>query len=237
MLRRFLPLFALVGIAGYFVSGCSSSSSSHFTLNPLTMTITPNHLIPADGITSATITIVARDSSGGPIKGEMITLTATGSGNIITQPGPTDTTGTATGHIASTVPETKNVTATAAATGSVASASVTFVPAQSASSGTLGQISGNNQTGQRGTTLPLALLVRVLGSTGQPIANVPVTFTPTAGGGTVSQTNVTTDANGNASTMLTLGPNPGNNTVTVVALNEQGQQLQGSPVIFNETAQ
>ena len=42
-----------------------------------------------------------------------------------------------------------------------------------------------------------------------------VTFTVVAGGGTLSVTNVATDANGRAQSLLTLGPNLGTNTVKV----------------------
>jgi hypothetical protein len=237
MLRRFVPL-ALVGIAGLVAAGCSGSSHHTTIINqPITMTISPNTGIPADGITSATITLVAHDSSGNPVPGEVITLTASGSGNIITQPNPTDSNGTAQGFIASTVAETKTVTAVGPVTSGTTTATVTFVPPQTTSNASLTMVSGSAQSGPAGTQLALPLVVLVTGPNGQPIAGVPVTYTATTGGGTLSQTNVTTDANGHASSVLTLGPNPGNNSVTVVALNEQGQQLQGSPVVFNETAQ
>ena len=58
-------------------------------------------------------------------------------------------------------------------------------------------------------------------------SGVPVTFAVTAGGGTLSVTNTTTDENGRAESTLTLGPNPGTNTISVSAAGIE------PPVTFN----
>ena len=49
------------------------------------------------------------------------------------------------------------------------------------------------------------------------LEGVDVTFAVTAGGGTLSETTVTTGVNGQALSMLTLGDNEGENTVRVSA--------------------
>ena len=49
------------------------------------------------------------------------------------------------------------------------------------------------------------------------LEGISVTFTVTAGGGTLSVTLTTTDSNGRAESTLTLGPNLGTNTVSVSA--------------------
>ncbi|MDE0297677.1 MAG: leucine-rich repeat domain-containing protein [Candidatus Poribacteria bacterium] len=85
-------------------------------------------------------------------------------------------------------------------------------------------VSGNDQGGLPGTALDKPFVVKVLDERGTAFEGVPVTFTVTAGGGTLSVTNTTTDANGRAESVLTLGPNPGTNTVTVsVAGIQEGQ--------------
>lgn len=68
--------------------------------------------VPSDGLTKSTITITVRDASGSPIAGEVLSLASTGSGNTITQPASTDSSGVAVGAIASSVGETKTITVT-----------------------------------------------------------------------------------------------------------------------------
>jgi minor extracellular serine protease Vpr len=52
---------------------------------------------------------------------------------------------------------------------------------------------------------------------GVPVPNVPVRFNVTAGGGSVRGQNLSTDFYGFAGAYLTLGPDPGENTVTATA--------------------
>ena len=76
-------------------------------------------------------------------------------------------------------------------------------------------ITGDKQQGLVGSALANPFVVEVRGRSGEPFLDAQVTFTVTSGGGTLSVTSVTTDANGRAESTLTLGPNPGTNTVTV----------------------
>ena len=57
-------------------------------------------------------------------------------------------------------------------------------------------------------------MVSVLDEDGATIAGAVVTFSVTAGGGTLSAATATTDANGQAVTRLTLGSDAGTNTVS-----------------------
>ena len=95
---------------------------------------------------------------------------------------------------------------------------------------TLVKISGDNQQGTPGATLANPLVVEVRDQYDHPLPDTQVTFTVTAGEGrlsgrfTVEQ--ATTDANGRAERILTLGSNPGTNTV--------GVSIAGlEPVSFN----
>jgi hypothetical protein len=56
--------------------------------------------------------------------------------------------------------------------------------------------------------------VVVLDGGGRPVANVPVTFSVTGGGGWVSAATVTTDASGRAATAWYMGPQPGAASIT-----------------------
>ena len=82
---------------------------------------------------------------------------------------------------------------------------------------TLSGISGDEQKGVAGARLAEPFVVSVLDQNGDPFAGTTVTFTVTAGGGTLSATTVTTDADGRAAAVLTLGNAPGANTVTAAA--------------------
>ena len=76
--------------------------------------------------------------------------------------------------------------------------------------------SGDAQTGTVGTALakPLTVHVNDTDSYVRPFEGVPITWSVTGGGGTLSSTETTTDINGRSSVMLTLGSSPGANTVT-----------------------
>ena len=63
------------------------------------------------------------------------------------------------------------------------------------------------------TELDNLLIVEVRDNRNFPFEGVPVTFTVISGGGVLSVTNTTTDANGRAESRLTLGPDAGTNTV------------------------
>ena len=93
---------------------------------------------------------------------------------------------------------------------------------------TLTLVSGNNQTGTTGQVLASPLVVQVTDATSHPVPNVGVTFSVVTGSGTVGQTLVATNTQGQSSTTLLLGQTPGAISVSASA---------GSlpPVTFNET--
>ena len=91
----------------------------------------------------------------------------------------------------------------------------------------LSKVSGDNQSGVAGATLSNPFVVEVRDENGSALEGVSVTFAVTAGGGTLNVTRATTDKNGAAQSTLTLGQNPGTNTVSVSAAGIEG------PVTFN----
>ena len=96
---------------------------------------------------------------------------------------------------------------------------------------TLLKISGDDQKGIYGETLTHPFVVEVRDRNDDVFEGVPVTFNVTAGGGTFSITNPTTDENGRAESTFTLGNNVGMNTVSVSA-----SEIQGT-VTFNAVAE
>ena len=88
---------------------------------------------------------------------------------------------------------------------------------------------GNGQTGNAGTTLPVALTITANNPyTGLPISGVPVTFSDGGKGGLFSNPNGNTDSNGQASTTYTLPKTPQTVTITVTSSGY-------APATFTET--
>ena len=77
------------------------------------------------------------------------------------------------------------------------------------------KVSGDNQIGPRGATLANPSVVKVSDENGVAFEGVPLTFAITAGGGTLSATSTTTDANGRAESTLMLGATLGTITISV----------------------
>jgi len=84
-------------------------------------------------------------------------------------------------------------------------------------SGNLVMISGNSQTGAVGQPLANPFVVKVTDPSGNPVSGASVTFAVTAGGGSLSSAVVTTNSQGTASTILTLGAAAGNNSVAATS--------------------
>ena len=80
---------------------------------------------------------------------------------------------------------------------------------------TLAKISGDVQNDIVGVALPQSFIVEVQDENGEVFEGVPVVFSVTAGGGTVQPELATTDADGRAEGWLTLGSDPGTNTVKI----------------------
>ena len=77
------------------------------------------------------------------------------------------------------------------------------------------KVSGDNQTGHTGAALAHPFVIEVRDKNGDPVVGATVTFTVTAGGGSVNPETKRTNARGRASTRLTLGDSPGTNAVRV----------------------
>ena len=90
----------------------------------------------------------------------------------------------------------------------------------------LEKVSGDNQSGTPGNALAAPFVVEVQDEDGEPLTGHSVTFTVTAGGGSLSETSATTNANGRAQTTLTLGSALGINSV-------QASVSGVDPVIFS----
>ncbi len=155
----------------------------------------PNVNLVADGVSASTITVTAKDGSGNPLSGKSVTLAATGSGNILTQPGsPTDANGQVTATLKSTVAETKTITVTVDGTIINAQPTITFVP------GPATQLVFTSQpvTTPVNVTMP-AVVVQIEDQQGNPVPQSGTTITLALSASTLSGTDPrVTDANGKA---------------------------------------
>jgi len=97
-------------------------------------------------------------------------------------------------------------------------------------------VSGNNQSGNSNQQLSNPVKVKVVDNLGNPWPFIPVHFNITNGGGALSDASVMTDVNGYAQTTWTLGPNPGQNTLTANVVKADGTDIDGSPLQFDATA-
>src|SRR5215203_1704193 len=75
-------------------------------------------------------------------------------------------------------------------------------------------VSGARQSGTVGTMLSLPVVFEVTTVSDAPASGVAVAFTVTTGTATVSPTTAVTDANGTASTQVTLGATAGSVEIT-----------------------
>jgi len=95
----------------------------------------------------------------------------------------------------------------------------------------IAKVAGDSQSGTINTALPNPLVVQVTDSRGNPIPGVTVVWTAETGGGSVSEANTTTGADGRTSVIRILGSAAGQQTTSATATG-----LSGSPVIFTHTA-
>ena len=90
----------------------------------------------------------------------------------------------------------------------------TATAAEQAMPHSLTKVCGDDQEGTAGAQLDEQFVVLVSDEDGAAMAGVVVSFAVAAGGGTLSAATATTDATGRAATRLTLGSDPGTNTVS-----------------------
>src|SRR3989442_839555 len=173
--------------------------------------------------------VLVSDANGNPVTGVTVTWAAASGGGSVD---PTTSTTDANGHAQTfrtlgIVIGTQTTTATATIGGTATT--VTFsISATAAGASQMTAAGGDGQTGTVGTTLPTPLSVRVADQFNNPVAGVPVTWTPASGSGSVNPPTSTSNASGIASTAWTLGTQAGTQTIQATGA--------GSPVNFSAIA-
>jgi uncharacterized protein YjdB len=92
-------------------------------------------------------------------------------------------------------------------------------PTPGGSDGGIVLVSGDVQVGVAGGALGRAVVVRIVDSRNQPVANTTVGFQVASGGGSATPAQAQTDAEGRAQALWTLGSTPGEQSLRVVAPN------------------
>lgn len=67
-------------------------------------------------------------------------------------------------------------------------------------------VQGHNQQAAAGMQLPTPVVLRVIGTDGAPLQNIPVSFSVVSGGGQIDPATAKSDANGEVKAKWTLGP-------------------------------
>jgi alpha-tubulin suppressor-like RCC1 family protein len=116
--------------------------------------------------------------------------------------------------------------------GSACSSLVTIGAAQAYR---LAMVGGDGQSAPAGSILPVPAQAKVVDAFGNGVSGIGLSFAPLAGGGSASPSVATSNAQGVASSTLSLGPTAGNHSWRVT---RASGQLRGSPstLVFNATA-
>ena len=190
------PEYRVVDATGtYYADGSISTGSIYDwagaivtykaqVVSAATSTISANSPVTADGLTTTTITVTARDAAGDVMPGipaANVVVAATGSFNTLAQPTTaTDANGQTTATLRSTAAEGKTVSVTIDGTPITQTASVTFTP--SAFYKLAFWTQPVNTTA--GTTMS-AVVVQIQDGSGAPVAQSGTAITLTLNGGTL----------------------------------------------------
>lgn len=181
-----------------------------------TVSASPTSIPASGGSGASTITVTAQDEFGNPLAGLAVVLSATGSGNNLTQPdSPTDANGVATGRLSATGLGNHVVSATVAGSAITQTTTVTVTPGAPVASNS--SASAPNGTAGAATTIAIQLKDAqgnlVSGAANEVVVRVsgantagPLTVTD-AGGGNYSATYTPVVA-GNDQIVVRVGDTP-----------------------------
>ena len=186
-----------------------------------------NQRVAVSRSTLSPLVVKVSDSEGGGVSGQIVTWeVTTGGGSVSSTTTTTDGNGEASVSLsAGSTGEDNTVTAT------VSSLSPASFTVKAVSPASVVITAGDGQTAR--TSQPLAgdFEVRVTAGDNGPVPNLPVAWAATAGGGSLSAGSTTTDADGRASSSLTLGGAAGVNTATATPSDLPAVTLNASATV------
>ncbi|HYF39998.1 MAG TPA: Ig-like domain-containing protein, partial [Gemmatimonadales bacterium] len=170
---------------------------------------------PVGTVLPDSLVVLVTDAFGNPIADQPVNWAAEGGGSVSAAATRTDANGET--WVKRTLGSTAGSQTTTASADGLAGSPVVF--SHTAIPGNAARviiIDGNGQQAAPGATLPEPLVVQVLDAENNPIVDRPVTWVIGTGEGVVNPGTSNTDAQGQATTRWTLGPEPGRNTVSAV---------------------
>jgi hypothetical protein len=183
--------------------------------NILTLVFGDNQSAPVGTELPDSLVVAVTDGFGNPVSGVTVTWEAQGGGTVSEASTVTGDNGQT--FVTRTLGPTAGDQQTVATAGPLVGSPVTFTHhATAGNANAVNIVSGNNQEAPAGSKLPQPLVVQLLDQGGNPIPNRPVSWVIGDGGGTANPQTSNTNADGQASTEWTLGPNPGTNTLNAV---------------------
>ena len=199
---------------------------------------------PANTQLAESFVVVASDEDGAALAGVIVTFTVSAGGGMLSANTDADPCTFESAKTSITaITDANGQAATRLTLGSEAGTNTvditvaglepepfTATAAEPATPNALAKVCGEDQEGTVGELLAQPFVVLVSDEDGAAMAGVAVAFAVTAGGGTMSATIETTNADGYARTWLTLGSELGTNTVTATV---EGLE----PVTFIATGQ
>jgi hypothetical protein len=228
---RLRPLFGAASIVlatGLLSCGGDDPTSTETPRPAVIQMVTGNNQSTTVGASLANPFVVeVLDNSGRPVGGQTVTWTVVqGLGNMSPATSVTNAAGEARSVLqVGTTPGMQRVRSTLGVLPPVEFTAMAMAPAASQ----LAIVSGNNQDALVGSPLPQQVVVRATDANGAPVAGAAITFTVTAGGGSVQPGIVVTGANGSASATWTLGAAAGAQTLSATATGT-------NTVVFTATA-
>jgi adhesin/invasin len=181
-------------IDGLAVTQSAVVSVTAGAVSPTLSTITgvPSTLVA--GVETSNVTVTARDAFGNAIAGATVVVTATGSGNTITQPvGTTNAAGVAVGTFVSTIAEPKTLSATVNGVALATSANVTVNPGAVSASRSLVAAAPDSIVADEGTS---TITVTARDANDNVISGATVVLAASGAGNAVTQPTGPTDASG-----------------------------------------
>ena len=211
---RLLPLLAL-SISAALMAGCTSES----TTGPRIVAAVAVSGLGQSGFVGAVLTqpfvVRVEDQNGNPVDGALVSWSVvSGGGTISPSQSVTGSDGvaSATLRLGSVVGLQHAKATLGAATPVDFTATAAAAPASQ-----LIVVSGDNQTGIVKTALPAKIVIKTADAFGNVKTGIPVSFTVTAGGGTVNSASGVSDSLGHVSVDWFLGPIAGTQRLTVTS--------------------
>jgi adhesin/invasin len=189
--------------------------------NRSSVSAVPGTIAASSGTSASVVTIVVRDAKGNPIPGQAVTLSATGAGTSLSQPNPTDASGSTTGRFSATGSGAHAISATVASI-TVGSASVNVTPGSPVAAATTAQVPGGNAGS------PTQIAVALQDQFGNPVPGAAGVITITVTGANVTGPLPVKDAGGGSYTASYTPVRTGNDQVTVLV---GGAGIPGSPFL------